>query len=339
MTRAVARPARASGGECRGSSTPSAAGPPPSSASTTAGAVARTHAQRGRGELGQPGRGGGELDDRGAVARRRRGAGAGTGPPSSSLRSGPRRGRAARGAGLVDRGARQAEHDVGGEPVAELGVDVVGAEHALGQLGPGVRRLVGEPGAAEDGEPVGTRSVETVLDQLRGRRHERVGPATTSAEVAPSRRHQRLAQAGVAVRRLEAEAALVAEPAPVDRRRCRRPGSAAPRCATTVDDDAAADRAAGAGRLDLLEVPRAGLEAVGLGGERADRADLHGVAAEVGRERVVGEGVDLRSRCRGPGSGSAGRRPPPWRSGCSDRRGCSARGRGSTRSLIGIGFS
>ena len=46
-------------------------------------------------------------------------------------------------------------------------------------------------------------------------------------------------------------------------------------------------------RLDLLEVPRPGLEAVRLGRERADRADLHGVAPEVRRERVVGEGVDL----------------------------------------------
>ena len=45
---------------------------------------------------------------------------------------------------------------------------------------------------------------------------------------------------------------------------------------------------------DLVEVPRPRLEPVGRGGERADRADLHGVAAEVAGEGVVGERVDLR---------------------------------------------
>jgi hypothetical protein len=49
----------------------------------------------------------------------------------------------------------------------------------------------------------------------------------------------------------------------------------------------------GAGGLDDVEVPRPGLEPVGLGGEGAHRADLHGVAGEVRRERVIGEGVDL----------------------------------------------
>ena len=64
--------------------------------------------------------------------------------------------------------------------------------------------------------------------------------------------------------------------------------------ATTATDDAAADRARRCRwTRPGLEVPRAGLEAVGLRGERADRADLHGVAAEVRRERLVGEGVDL----------------------------------------------
>ncbi len=45
-----------------------------------------------------------------------------------------------------------------------------------------------------------------------------------------------------------------------------------------------------------LEVPRAGAEAVRGRGERADRADLHGVAREVRRERVVREGDDLGVR-------------------------------------------
>ena len=42
------------------------------------------------------------------------------------------------------------------------------------------------------------------------------------------------------------------------------------------------------------------LKRYGVGGERADRADLHGVAAEVRGERLVREGVDLRSGRRGP---------------------------------------
>src|SRR5664280_162446 len=38
--------------------------------------------------------------------------------------------------GLVDGGPRQAEDHLCGEPVAQLGVDRVGAEDALGHLGP-----------------------------------------------------------------------------------------------------------------------------------------------------------------------------------------------------------
>ncbi len=43
-----------------------------------------------------------------------------------------------------------------------------------------------------------------------------------------------------------------------------------------------------------VEIPRPGLEPVRLGGERTDRTDLHGVAAEVADERLVGERGDLR---------------------------------------------
>src|SRR4029079_4126710 len=42
-----------------------------------------------------------------------------------------------------DRRVRQAERDVGGQAVAELRVDVVGAQHALGEAGPDVGVLVG----------------------------------------------------------------------------------------------------------------------------------------------------------------------------------------------------
>ncbi len=86
--------------------------------------------------------------------------------------------------------------------------------------------------------------------------------------------------------RLEAEAALVAQPAPVDRVDV---DALVPQHAVTrrLHRDPATDRARGAGRLLLLEVPRSGLEPVRLRGERADRADLHGVAGEVRRERLV----------------------------------------------------
>ena len=96
----------------------------------------------------------------------------------------------------------------------------------------------------------------------------------------------------VAVDRLEGEAALVAQPAVVDRLGvdAEQPGQAVLR---GLHGDPAAHRAGGAGGLDLIEVPGAGGEAVGRRRERAHRADLHGVAAEVGGEGLRGEGGDL----------------------------------------------
>ena len=96
----------------------------------------------------------------------------------------------------------------------------------------------------------------------------------------------------VAVDGLEAEAALVAEPAVVDRLGvdAEQPGQAVLR---GLHGDPAAHGAGGAGGLDLIEVPGPGGEAVGRGGQRADRADLHGVAAEVGGEGLGREGRDL----------------------------------------------
>ena len=57
-----------------------------------------------------------------------------------------------RGRRLVDGGPGQAEDGGGGQAVAQLGVDVVGAERQPGHLGPGVGVLVGEPGAADHGQ-------------------------------------------------------------------------------------------------------------------------------------------------------------------------------------------
>ena len=63
-------------------------------------------------------------------------------------------------AGLVDRGARKAEDDRGVDPVAHLGVDVVGPQHRLGELRPGVLRFVRETSAAEDRDAAGVDAVE-----------------------------------------------------------------------------------------------------------------------------------------------------------------------------------
>ena len=97
----------------------------------------------------------------------------------------------------------------------------------------------------------------------------------------------------LAVHRLEVEAALVAQPAPVHRVAVDAL-VAQQLVAARLHGDAAPHRARRAGALGLVEVPRPGLEAVRLGRERPDRADLHGVAAEVRGERLVGEGHDLR---------------------------------------------
>ena len=189
------------------------------------------------------------------------------------------------GAGLVDRGARQAEHDLGGEAVGQLGVDVVGADDALGELGPGVGVLVGEVGPAEDGDAARLGGLDR-----GGRLGEGDAPGGGGERVALA--DERGTEAVVAVDRLEPEAALVAEPAPVHRVDVDAL-VAEDLVAARLHHDPAADRAAGAGALDLVEVPRPGLEAVRRRGERADRADLHRVAAEVAGEGVVGERVDL----------------------------------------------
>ena len=77
---------------------------------------------------------------------------------------------AAGGAGLVDGGLGQRRHHGGREAVAELGVDGVGADDALGQLGPGVGGLVGEAGAADDRGAGGAAAVEAGLEGPGGGR-------------------------------------------------------------------------------------------------------------------------------------------------------------------------
>ena len=91
---------------------------------------------------------------------------------------------------------------------------------------------------------------------------------------------------------LVAEPALVAQPPVVDRVAVDAEVTDEP-VGRRLQRHPAADRARRAGGLDDVEVPRAGLEPVGRGGEGAHRADLDDVAAEVRVERPVGEDVDL----------------------------------------------
>ncbi len=242
-----------------------------------------------------------------------------------------------RRAGLVDGRPGQAQHEIGGKPVAQLGVDRVGADDALGELGPGVGGLVGQPGPTDQRHRVGAAGVLGRAEPVRGG-GQGLAPADRD-QLAPladaglhqsavleatrlARLAQELAAAGpqaddlgrgrrdhvdsfvgqlarqgavvdlVAVDRLEGEAALVAQPAVVDRLGvdAEQPGEAVLR---GLHGHPAADRAGGAGGFDLIEVPRPGGETVRSGGQRADRADLHGVAAEVGREGLGGEGGHL----------------------------------------------
>ncbi len=242
-----------------------------------------------------------------------------------------------RPARVVDGGPGQPEHHVGGEPVAQLRVDRVGADDALGQLGPGVGGLVGQAGAPQQRHGAGPAGLRGGA-QAGGGGGQGLAPAhrdqlallaqarLDEAPVLQAARLVRLAQelaaghreahhlgggggghvdglvgqlarqrAGVdlvAVHRLVGEAALVAQPAVVDGVGvdAEQPGQAVLR---RLHGDPASHRALGAGGFHLVQVPGAGGEAVGRRRERADRADLHRVAAEVGGEGLGRERRDL----------------------------------------------
>ena len=104
--------------------------------------------------------------------------------------------------------AGHAEHNLRREPVAELRVDVVGADHAFGESGPGVRLLVRPVHAAEDRHRVRTASVDGLaegsgggverlgpggLDQLAGPPHER-HPDSAASLCTQSRPYRPLSQ-------------------------------------------------------------------------------------------------------------------------------------------------
>jgi hypothetical protein len=106
---------------------------------------------------------------------------------------------------------------------------------------------------------------------------EGVGPADLGQVGVGGGPQQGLGQPLGRVDVLEVEPALVAHPRPVDRVGVDAVVAEHP-VAGRVDDHPAADRARGARRLDLLEIPRPGPDAVGRRGKSAHRADQHGVA-------------------------------------------------------------
>ena len=82
---------------------------------------------------------------------------------------------------LVDRGPGQAEHHLGRQAVAELGVDRVGADDPLGQLGPGVGVLVGQPGPADHADGARRRVLGPDLGQALGHRVPSASPHDTGS--------------------------------------------------------------------------------------------------------------------------------------------------------------
>ncbi len=127
---------------------------------------------------------------------------------------------------LVDGGPREPEHQLGGQAVAQLGVDVVGADDALDQLGPGVGGLVGEPGAADHAHPSRRAPHGWPWRPAPPRRSN--GRRRARRRRAPAARSDDRRCAGPRSRSAPCRRASPSSPG-----RCRRPGSAAPGCATT----------------------------------------------------------------------------------------------------------
>src|SRR5439155_27386050 len=139
-------------------------------------------------------------------------------------------------------------------------------------------------GAADD-----CRGALPCLPQPGGGGRERLVPARRAQLTA--RANQRLDDPLAGLDHLEAEAALVAQPAVVDRDVVPRQDPLDP----LVPDrelDVALARAQGAHGPRVLDVPGTGAEPVGLGGQGADGAELDDVAVERGEVRAIVEGAD-----------------------------------------------
>ncbi len=181
--------------------------------------------------------------------------------------------------------AEERELLVAARPGAE--VDVVGRQGDARELRVGVGVLLGEPPA---GQHADTTAVDG-LPQSGGGALERVWPARlnqSAGGVADERRRQPIGLSRV----LERPAALVAVPLLVHVGILAGQPAGNP-AAPPVRALGASRRAVLAHRVGRLQVERAGPEPVGRPGQRADRADLHGVAGEVRLERHLGGRADL----------------------------------------------
>ncbi len=184
--------------------------------------------------------------------------------------------------GIGERGAGR-----GGEGAVLGAGDIVGAEratdHALDEVG----LFVG--GAAADDR----RDLAVRLGQAAGGPVERLGPGRFRQRAAAADlRAERPVLAG---EHLEAEAALVAEPAVVDVL-VVAPEDAYDLLVADRELDVALARAESADRASVLDVPGAGAEAVRLRGERAHGAELDDVAVEGRDVGAVVEGAHERLR-------------------------------------------
>ena len=177
-------------------------------------------------------------------------------------------------------------------------VEVGGADDVAEEQAGGVEILVGGVRAADEADGgravLGDGRCQPLRNGVEGVAPRRVVEGVRLS-VRPAPPHERGAQAvgvgDVAV----AVAALVAVPEQVDRvvgQRLRPQHLVA----AALHREGAPHGAERAGRRRRQEVPRPGEEAVRLGRERAHRADLDGVAGEVGVERLGGPPVDLRHR-------------------------------------------
>ena len=163
----------------------------------------------------------------------------------------------------------------------------------LAKPGPHVRVLVGAARAAEHARSTPGRAASSASRERR-RPRRRAPPATST------RRARR--PCGPSGRGRAARECTTSKPKrPLSHSQPWFTGSESTpsRRTSRFDDDCSAPRHCTAHVVQrvstALEVPRPGLEAVRRRGERADRADLHGVAREVRVERLVREGEDLRA--------------------------------------------
>ena len=190
----------------------------------------------------------------------------------------------------VDRRARQARHELGRQAVAELSVEIVGADDAFGEPDPGIGVLVREPGATDHAD----RRRAGALERLR----ERLSATSPSASCQVGGTKPVSDRTSGWLRRSGASTASKPK-RPRSHSQLWFTGSeSTPRYRTSAPaDDWATMRQPTAQVVHVVSTCSRshgrGLEAVRRRRERADRADLDRVAGEVGREGVAGEDRDL----------------------------------------------